>query len=406
MTAIIPQDFSFAQRLPALPPLGAAQAASQANSIPLSFGAPHSDTFPYEALKEAAAQAIISQGRNALQYAGAGGPSALLQWVANRSARRSIDVDASHVLLTYGSQQAIDYVARALLNPGDHVWLEAPTYFGAVSTFRTAEAVLTSFPIDADGLLVDEVEQALEQAAKNGSPIPKFIYVMPNFHNPGGVTLSLERRKQLAALAYQYNFFILEDDAYTELSFEGDPLPSLYSFAPLRVIHLSTFSKIVAPGIRLGWAIAAPDVIARINVFFQGSKASVFSQEIVAQLLQSFPFEEHLERSISLYRNNRDAMVAALAHYLGNDVSYHVPKGGFFIWLTFPPHIDTSKFVADANASGVSFIDGKQFFVKPEGHRHARLSFSYCNEEDIVRGVELFAKAYYDYIKNSKNGSV
>ncbi|MFC5699650.1 PLP-dependent aminotransferase family protein [Cohnella faecalis] len=394
------QPYPFAKRVPAIPPIGAAQASSRSDTIPLSFGAPHSDTFPYDALNDAASEAILSQGRDALQYAGASGPSFLLDWIAARSARRAINVEPSQVLLTYGSQQAIDFAARTLLDPGDHAWVEAPTYFGAVSTFRTAEAVLTSFPIDADGLQTDEVEAALRAAVKTGKPIPKLLYVMPNFHNPGGVSLSLERRKKLAELAVEFNFFILEDDAYTELAFEEQALPSIYSFAPERVVYLSTFSKTIAPGIRLGWAIGSRDVISRMNTFFQGSKASVFSQEIVAQLLKKLPFEEHIAKLNGLYRANRDAMVSALKQYFGDDVRFEVPGGGFFVWLEFREDVDTSQFVQDAYERGVSFIHGKQFFVKPEGARFARLSFSYCDEERIHNGVKLLADAYYAYVDN------
>ncbi|MNI28725.1 2-aminoadipate transaminase [compost metagenome] len=220
---------------------------------------------------------------------------------------------------------------------------------------------------------------------------------MPNFQNPGGVILSLERRKKLAELAYTYNFFILEDDAYVELTFKGEHLPAIYSFAPERVIYLSTFSKIIAPGIRLGWAIASADVIRRMNTFFQGSKASVFSQEIAAQLLQHLPFEEHLQALNDRYRNSRNIMVDSLHEQFKDEVTFNVPEGGFFVWLTFPEDVDTSDFVQDALQRGVSFIDGKKFYVLPEGARHARLSFSYCSDDQIRLGVKLLADAYRAY---------
>ncbi|MFF2890519.1 PLP-dependent aminotransferase family protein [Paenibacillus sp. NPDC057967] len=400
MTNVPLKPYSFASRLPAIAPMGAAQAAKKRQVIPLSFGSPHSDTFPYKPLIGAATDAIWTHGRESLQYGGAGGPGIVLDWVAQRSALRSIHIDASQVLMTYGSQQALDYVARALLDPGDHAWLEGPTYFGAVSTFRTAEAELTSFPIDENGLIVEEVERALQEAERLGRPMPKLLYTMPNFHNPGGISLSLERRQKLGELAYRYNFYILEDDAYTELSYNEQSLPAIYSFAPERTIYLSTFSKIIAPGIRLGWAIASQDTIARVNTFFQGSKASVFSQEIVAQLLTRLPFDEHLNQLNDLYRNNRDAMVEALKTHFGDDVTFSIPDGGFFIWLTFPEGVNTGEFVKDAEERGVSFIDGKQFYIDGGGARHARLSFSYCGKEQIREGVALLAQSYYSYLDN------
>ncbi|OXM84296.1 PLP-dependent aminotransferase family protein [Paenibacillus rigui] len=396
MTTVL-QPFPYAKRVPAVTPMGAAQASSSSDVIPFSYGTPTSDAFPYDGLKEAALKAILDHGRDALQYAGAGGPQVVKEWIAQRSALRSIDVTTEQVLVTYGSQQAIDYAARTLLEPGDHAWVEAPTYFGAVSTFRSSEALITSFPIDEDGLQVDLIEKALEEAVRRKHPLPKLVYCMPNFQNPGGVVLSLERRRKLAELAYQYNFFILEDDAYVELTFTGKHLPAIYSFAPERVIYLSTFSKIIAPGIRLGWAIGSSDVIRRMNTFFQGSKASVFSQEIAAQLLQHLPFDDHLEALASRYRSSRDVMVDSLKANFGEEVSFQVPEGGFFIWLTFPEDVDTGRFVQDAYERGVSFIDGSKFFVRPEGARHARLSFSYCTEEQIRRGVRLLAEAYQAY---------
>lgn len=398
MTTVL-KPFTFANRVPAAAPMGAAQATSRSDMIPFSYGTPSSDLFPYAELQEAAAAAILTEGRDSLQYAGATGPKSVSEWIQRRSLLRNIQADTSQVLVTYGSQQAIDHAARTLLEPGDHVWLEAPTYFGAVSTFRTAEAVLTTFEIDGDGLRVELVEEALKEAAKTGLPMPKLLYCLPNFHNPGGVSLSIERRKRLAELAYEYNFFILEDDAYAELAFEREHVPAIYSFAPERVIYLSSFSKIIAPGIRLGWAIASADVVKRMNSFFQGSKASVFTQEIVAQLFQKLSFDAHLERLITRYKANRDVMVEALRTHFGDDISFEVPDGGFFIWLTFPGHVNTSAFVQDASDRGVSFIPGQQFYVNPTSTNHARLSFSYCNEEQIKCGVRIFAEAYYSYLQ-------
>ncbi len=396
MTAPL-QPFPYPNRIPKTPPIGAAQASSRSDLIPFSYGTPTSDAFPYDALRDAAVEAIIHEGRDALQYAGAGGPERVKRWIAERSGLRAIQTAADQVLVTYGSQQAIDYAVRALVEPGDEVWVEAPTYFGAVSTFRTAEAAIRSFPIDGHGLQVERVEAALQEAAQAGRPLPKLLYCMPNYHNPGGVSLSLKRRQRLGELAYRYNFFILEDDAYTELSFEGERLPSIYSFAPERVIYLSSFSKIIAPGIRLGWAISSAEVIRAMNSFFQGSKASVFSQEIVAQLLDKLPFTEHIDQLVARYRASRDVMVASLREHFGDEIAFQVPDGGFFIWLTFPGDTDTGEFVQDAAARGVSFLPGKQFFVEPQGSRHARLSFSYCDEQQIRQGVALLAEAYYDY---------
>ncbi|MEI7026419.1 aminotransferase-like domain-containing protein [Paenibacillus sp. y28] len=394
--------FLFARRVPQTAPMGAAQAANRTDVVPLSYGSPVSDAFPYEALQQSAAQAILVQGPAALQYSGANGPELVRTWIAARSALRGIQAAPENVLVTYGSGQAIDFACRAILEPGDHVWVESPTFFGALNTFRASEAKLTSFPIDEDGLRVDLVEAALEQAVRTGQPLPKLLYCIPNYHNPGGVSLSAERRKRLAALAEAYNFFILEDDAYSELNFEDSYLPAIYASAPRRTIYLGTFSKTIAPGIRVGWAIASQEAIGKLGTFFHGSRASVFTQQIVGNLLQSYSLEEHIGGLINRYRRQRDSLLHALDKHFGEAIEYTVPQGGFFVWLRFKEAVDTGELVRYAAEHGVSFIDGRQFYLSPnDGARYARLSFSYCEEEALELGVSRLAEAYEAYLADT-----
>ncbi len=391
--------FVFANRVPQAAPMGAAQAVNRTDSIPLSYGSPISDSFPYEELQLAASEAIVTQGHASLQYAGADGPAVVRKWIAERSALRGIVTTPEAVLVTYGSGQAIDFACRAILEPGDSVWVESPTFFGALNTFRSSEAVLSAFPIDAEGLRVDLVEEALEAAVRTGKPLPKLLYCIPNYHNPGGVSLSAARRKRLAELAQSYNFFILEDDAYSELNFGDEYLPAIYAYAPQRTIYLGTFSKTIAPGLRVGWAIASPETIGKLGSFFHGSRASVFTQQIIGNLLRNFSLEAHIEQLINRYRQQRDSLLAALEKHLGALVDYTVPEGGFFVWLRFREEVDTGVLVRYAAERGVSFIDGRQFYLSPdEGAREARLSFSYCEEDALEIGVARLAEAYRIYL--------
>lgn len=393
-------SFTFAKRIPITPSIGSTT-VTQKDHVHLSFGFAAPDLFPIQQLSLSAAEAVTLYGRDALQYSGSGGPSKILKWIQNRSRVHGIEAELDEILVTYGSTQGIDLVARALTDPGDHIWVESPSFFGALQSFRIAEAELTSFPIDEHGVRVDLIENALKEARERNKPIPKFLYTMPTYQNPGGVTLSLERRTRLVALAKEYNFYLLEDDAYSELNFTNHSLPPLYTLFPERVIYLNTFSKIIAPGIRLGWVIADKIVIDKLRILNLGGSVGVFTQEILAQLLESFPFQNHVNKLIDHYRHQRDVMAAAIRQYLGEHVTFHIPEGGFYIWLTFPEQVNTSKFLQGASERGVSFVDGRSFFVNPEGFHHARLCFSYCNEEQIIRGVKHLAEAYLAYINEA-----
>ncbi|MEW9700458.1 PLP-dependent aminotransferase family protein [Paenibacillus sp. SI8] len=391
------EAFSFAKRIPTTPSIGSTT-VTKPDHVHLSFGfaAPH--LFPIEQLTHAATEAVTLNGRNALQYSGAPGPAKILEWIQKRSLVHGIQADASQILVTYGSTQGIDLATRILVEPGDHVWVESPSFFSALQSFRTAEAQITSFPIDDEGVRVELIENALLEAKQQNKPIPKFLYTMPTYHNPGGVTLSVERRKRLVQLAETYNFFILEDDAYSELNFTGNKFPPLYTLFPERVIYLNTFSKIIAPGLRLGWVIADKSVIDKLKLLNLGGSIGVFTQEIVAQLLENFHFQAHVESLSEHYKKQRDTMAQAVKEHFNDHVTFHLPEGGFYIWLRFRDHVNTSDFLQDAADRGVSFVDGKSFFMNPEGHHYARLCFSYVNEEQILRGVKSLADAYFAYI--------
>lgn len=404
---VLSKDFSFSRRFADVPVVGSAFEGNHDDLIPLSYGFPYPDSFAIKELDEAVTPALALNGTQALQYSGGPGQDEVRQWIRQRSRLRAINVETRNILVTTGSSQGMDLVTRTLTDPGDHVWVEGPTFFGALRVFRLGGAVLTSFPVDEHGLCVDKVEEALIDARKQKKPMPKFLYVLPNYQNPAGTVLSLERRKRLAELAYEYNFFIVEDDAYVELNFSGTFLPSIYSFGPERVIYLSTFSKIIAPGIRLAWAIADDEeVIEKMSVVKSDGKTSVFIQEVVSQFLSRLDFDAHLRKLVEGYRLRKDAMVKAIDDFFQSDVSFVEPEGGFFLWLTFPSGTDTTELLRVSYEEGVSFIDGRHFFLENEPNNHLRLSFSFCSEQEIRNGMKRIADAWSRLKKQTENEKV
>lgn len=395
------RDYLLSKRFPELPLLSAANTKRHPDLIPFAFGHPAKESFDIPLLSHSAVSALQMDGPQALQYSGGSGPEQVINWIQQRSQNVSILVENQNILVTAGSMQAIDLATRTLTDPGDHVWVEAPTFFGAIRQFSLAEVKLSSIPVDENGLMTDELESKLKEAVRNNLPIPKFVYVMPNYHNPTGVCLSIERRRKLAELAYEYNFYVLEDDAYVELRFSGEKLPSIYSFGPKRVIYLSTFSKTIAPGIRMGWALADDEVIIqRMKMLKSDGSTSVFVQEIISHFLADVKFEYHMKKINDLYGARKDAMVEAVKEYFGEAVTYTEPEGGFFLWVTFPKEVNTSEFASDALTRGVSFIESKYFYVDTVETNHIRLSFTFTTEEEIRKGVKRIAESYYQYKKS------
>ncbi|WP_400162019.1 PLP-dependent aminotransferase family protein [Brevibacillus sp. TJ4] len=383
----------FSRRTPQLALMGAAYSNKDPHVMPLSYGYPAPECFPIDAIAQATESALRTQGTTALQYTGGPGQQQVVSWICQRSTLRHMSPETNQVLVTTGSMQAIDMATRVLSDVGDEVWVEAPTFFGSIRSFTTNGLKVRSFPVDEQGLCVDAVEAALEQAAQDNSPLPKLFYTMPNYQNPAGVSLSLERRKKLAQLALEYNFFILEDDAYVELSFSGMYQPSIYSFAPERVVYISTFSKIIAPGLRMGWAIADSRILEKMRLFKPDGLTSVFMQEVVGQLLMQMDFSAHLNRMASLYHVRCSHMVAELRSQLGGDIEFQVPKGGYFVWARFAEGVDTSLMLPIALECGVSYLDGKHFFLNGEGSRYARLCFTYCDETQMSKAIAALAEA-------------
>lgn len=392
------QDYVFNRNI-TVRPVGRGAAAS-ADSVNLSFGFPATELLPVEALNRAAAESLNYEGADALHYTGGRGVAQVRNWQLNRLRKFGIEAEAENYLAVYGAGQGIELAARVLLNPGDTVWTEAPSFFNALDVFRNAGAETLGLPADEHGLDVDQVEELLRSAEASGGALPKLIYVIPNFQNPTGTTLPADRRQRLAALARAYNLFILEDDAYGELRYEGHDLPSVYSFAPDRVIYLTTFSKTLGPGLRLGTVIAPLKVAERIRVLTNNSPPTPFTLEIVGRLLQTYDYDAQILRLAACYRARRDFMAECVAAELGEAVTFHLPAGGFFLWLSFVDGVNALEIARLAREQGVLVVPGEQFFT----YNHApgpflRLCFSYSNEQEIARGVQALAAAYRQHVQ-------
>src|SRR5436305_1289909 len=297
-------------------------------------------------------------------------------------------IDPDEVLITTGGQQVIDLVCKTLLDPGDVVVAEAPTYPGAIPTFCAYQADVVQVTMDRDGMRVQDLEAKLDELERTGRR-PKFIYTVPNFHNPAGVTLSLARRRELVRIAGERELLVLEDNPYGLLRYEGDPLPTLRSLDDEFVIYASTFSKILSPGVRLGWAAAPAPVLAKMNIGKQASDlcSSSISQYFVGAYFDAGPWDHYVMSLIEIYRRRRDVMLDALAEHFPREAEWTHPQGGLFIWATLPAYIDTTDLLARALEEHVAFVPGRAAFLDGRGGSSMRLNFPGVGEDEIREGI-------------------
>jgi 2-aminoadipate transaminase len=370
--------------------------------ISLAGGLPDTSTFAPELYAKLMSKVAATATPRALQYGPTEGMQAALECVLEVMAAEQTPVDREDVMITTGGQQVIDLVCKTLIDPGDVIVAEAPTYPGAIPAFSAYEASVVQIDMDSDGMPIDELERVLDELEQKGRR-PKLIYTIPNFQNPGGVTMSLERRKRLVALARARELLVLEDNPYGLLRYEGEPLPTLYSLdasttgrggASDFVIYLGTFSKILSPGVRLGWAVAPRPVLEKLNLGKQGADLCSAS---VTQLFVSTYFEErgarggpawreYVEQLKDLYRTRRDVMLEALEEHFVADASWTTPEGGLFIWATLPDYIDTTDLLARSET--VAFVPGRAAYMDGRGGASSmRLNFAGSSEHDIREGV-------------------
>jgi len=365
--------------------------------ISFAGGLPASELFPTDRFRMACCKVLEEQSRHALQYGATEGYEPLREMVARHIARYGIKARTENVLITSGSQQALDLIGKLLINPGDRVLVEAPTYLGALQAFSVYGADYVSVPSDENGLC----SELLEGPLRSG---PEFMYVLPNFQNPGGTTLSEGRRHQVVLLADKYGVPIVEDDPYGQLRYEGEHLPPLvvidrenlrrdngYSIG--NVIYLSTFSKTLAPGLRLGWIVAPPEVISKLVQLKQGADlhTSTFVQMVAYEVARDNFLDEHVKLIRRVYRERRDVMLQSLQEFFPPEVSWTHPLGGLFLWVTLPAGLSAQKLFEAALRENVAFVPGDSFYAPNGSHddalRHMRLNFSAAPPEQIREGI-------------------
>jgi 2-aminoadipate transaminase len=375
--------------------------------ISFAGGLPAPDVFPVKEIEAACVRVLREHGAKALQYGSTEGYLPLREMIARHSARYGIQVTADNILITSGSQQALDLLGKIFINRGDRILVESPTYLGALQAWNAYGAEYVTVPSDEDGMNTD----ALWDALRIG---PKFIYCLPNFQNPGGTTLTLERRKKLVEMADHFGIPIIEDDPYGQLRFEGDHIPPVvFLDGQLRgnhdacyrgnVIYLSTFSKILAPGIRLGWVIAPPEVTRKLTMAKQGCDlhSPTFNQFVTYEVGRGGFLSQHVKHIVAVYKERRDAMLAALEKYMPPGVHWTHPMGGLFLWVTLPQGMDTVKLFEKAIQEKVAFVPGVSFHPRGGGENTMRLNFSYCTPDVIEVGIARLGKVIQEAMKEN-----
>ena len=376
--------------------------------ISFAGGLPAPDVFPVERFREACGKVLDTHAAMALQYSASEGYEPLREWIAWHTSRYGIKAKAENVLITSGSQQALDLIAKLLINPGDHVLVEAPTYLGALQAFNIFGAEYSCVLSDKDGMRTDLLEEPLRSG-------PKFMYVLPNFQNPGGTTLSEGRRHELVLIADRYGIPIVEDDPYGQLRYEGEHLTPLvvldrenlrrddgYSIG--NVLYLSTFSKTLSPGLRLGWIVAPPDVITKLVQLRQGADlhTSTFGQMVAYEVAKDGFLDEHIKLIRRVYGERRDVMLEALEEFCPPEVTWTRPLGGLFLWVELPKGMDCHQLFDAALKQNVAFVPGDCFYAQngyaEEGLRHLRLNFSNAKPEQIREGVRRLGVAMKDQL--------
>jgi 2-aminoadipate transaminase len=375
------------------------QVVQRPGVISFAGGMPAPETFPCAEVAEACATVLREQGRVALQYGQTEGFQPLREYIAEVTmAQMGVYARCENVLITTGSLQVADLLPKVLVDPGEAIVVEAPTFLGSLASFSAYRPRYISVPLDGEGMRVDRLEEVLA-----AGECPKFIYTIPNFHNPAGCTLSLERRQRLVALADRYGVPILEDDPYGMLRFSGQPLPPLIrldqeqlgigggqeAYASGNVLYAGSFSKILSPGMRLGWVVGPVPIITRLARAKQGTDlhTSLLVQMIAYELCRRGFFPAHIARICALYRQRRDLMLALLREHFPPDVQWKVPEGGLFVWVTLPEGCDAEALLAEALAQGVAFVPGRAFYAGEGGQNQMRLNFSCASEEQLREGV-------------------
>src|SRR5215204_3173138 len=369
--------------------------------ISLAGGLPDTSSFPAEDVAALMSRVAADASARALQYGPTEGMDELKSCIVRVMAEEGMDVGEDDLLVTTGGQQVIDLVCKTLIDPGDVIVAEGPTYPGAVPTFGAYEADVVQIEMDANGMRIDVLEEMLQRLDHEGRT-PKFIYTVPTFQNPAGVTMGLDRRRRLVRLAAERELLVLEDNPYGLLRYEGDPLPPLYALdGGEYVVYLGTFSKILSPGLRLGWTAAPRPVLEKLNLGKQGADlcSSTFGQHFVIEYFARRDWRDLLGSLRELYRRRRDMMLDALAEHFPREAEWTRPAGGLFIWATLPDYIDTTDLLARALREHVAFVPGRAAFRDGRGASAMRLNFSGVGDDGLREGVARIGKVINEQVR-------
>ena len=367
--------------------------ASRPDVVSLAGGMPYVQALPTEHILEVVESVLVERADVALQYGGGQGSPVLRERLAMLMAEEDTSADPEDLVVTTGAQQALDLVGKVLIDPGDVVAVEAPAYVGALSAFSVYEPRFLQVDLDDDGMIVEQLEEALLRGER-----PKFVYTVPNFHNPAGVTMSRARREQLVALCREARIPIVEDNPYGMLRFDGEPLPTLRSLDRQNVIYLGTVSKVFSPGVRVGWAVAEPGVLQRLVLAKEAADlcGSQFTMLVTERYFDGELWRRNLGALVQTYRSRRDAMLTALEEHFPSDARWTKPSGGFFVWVTLPDYFDTPALLAAAVDRKVAYVPGTGFYPDGRGRQQMRLCFSYPTEERITEGIRRLGELLAD----------
>lgn len=358
--------------------------------ISFAGGLPAPELFPVEEMKAVCEAVLNEDGRRALQYSTTEGYQPLRELVADRMNQAGIGATGNNVLIVTGSQQGLDLTGKVFLDEDDVVICESPTYLAAINAFKTYLPKFVEIAMDDQGMIMADLEAALKKNRK-----AKFIYTVPDFQNPTGRTMSLDRRKKLIELANQYDILVLEDNPYGELRFAGDNVPPVKSFdTEGRVIYQSTFSKVLTPGVRVGWLCASPDILQKYVIFKQSADlhTNTLAQMQVTKFIEMFDLEVHIERIRKVYKLRRDSMIEAIKTEFPHGVKYTQPDGGLFLWVELPVWMNAREVLIRCLDNNVAFVPGGAFFPNGGNENTLRLNFSNMSEERIVEGIARIGK--------------
>jgi 2-aminoadipate transaminase len=368
----------------------------QPGVISFAGGLPASDFFPLEEIEDVCTNVIRQDGAQALQYSVTEGHPPLRAYLAEKMSMHGPRVAPGNILMVSGSQQGLDLIGKLFIDAGDTVILSRPSYLGAIQAWNAYQARYETVALDDQGMVVDEVEEAYAKTVDETGNPPKFVYVLPNFHNPAGTTLPMQRRQRLVEIATKLNLPVIEDDPYGQLRYEGEELTPIYALVPEYTVHLSTFSKTLTPGLRLGWIICSEDLIQRFVQAKQGCDlhTGTLAQYIAGDICQRGLLEPHVQMLRQVYKERRDTMLDALAEFWPEGCSWTSPQGGLFLWARVPEPIDTNEFLKIALEEKVAFVPGVNFFAHRDGgHNCMRLNFSYSSPDVIIEGVRRLGVA-------------